>query len=153
MLAAQYDATAIAVMKTAFPAARYWDSKMGELHTMPDCAGLPIVHLFPTPLYMYINEDRVPWEATGPCSLFGGMCQRGKVHEWSRQIVQVQAFAPKIKGLVFVDTDRSGPWIVYHFDATCTFSPLHSNKIRLAVPPEWAITRDTAPCSFCFCLD
>jgi hypothetical protein len=157
MLAVDFDAATCGVLRKVFPEARYWNSKMGELHSTPDCEGVSSLH---GPVYMYINKDRVPWEATGPCSLFGGVCQPSSKSSWRMgakvHLVQVEAFAPSIPGLVFVDRDslRGGMWLKYHSSAACQVGQVGGWTStgcgrKAAMTLEEAVKRGIVSCAAC----
>lgn len=139
-LRAVHTGRSIRVLAEAFPEACYWDCRMGVMHTIPDCKS--IVTPF---LYMYKDKKRTPVEARGGCARFGGVCEREK-YERNLFVHQIDAFAPRVSGLVYTDADEFQRARVYHADARCTKAdniPLQCTTI------EESLERGDVPCALC----
>ena len=127
-LACEYNSASLGVLRAMFPEARYWNRDMGELHMYPDCQGLFYRQgRVRSQVFMYAHESRTPLEARGPCCLPGGACVRSGDPSGARTqvVVQVDAFAPIIPGVVFMAPQNphgnfgDRDMFTAHRDATC----------------------------------
>ncbi len=97
---------------SAYPEARFWDCKLEELHSLPDCAELYADVI----VRMYECAEAAPREARGHCRL--GTCA-SRVSTTQISVHVMDNFTTKLHGHVFMT--RSGTLMV-HSDARCAGS-------------------------------
>ena len=136
---ATHTGKSVQVPAQAFPEACYWDGRVGVMHTIPDCVSIET-----RAVYMYANKKRTPLEIRGPCARFGGVCERDTFEHY-RTVHQVDAFAPRVPGLVYTDANEFGQARVYHADADC----IHFKAVRQCTTLDESVLRGDIPCAFC----
>lgn len=122
----EFDREALNQLCAAYPSAQFWDCKLEELHTLPDCIEIDRHSI----VRMYENKEVAPREALGGCSL--GTCVSSSTADQITVRI-MDNFATHLPGYIFLN--RNGPELSVHLDARC--AGYGSRASVLCHPEEW----------------